>query len=177
MRVKVVCVYVNPSVRPWRGRTRDWDTTQRTRAVLQSGKKMIFFFLPLFICEESFPIHCSGHQMVLQRHAWSTLCRFRDEDEGMRRAERHSHRGHHNSTAKWLMVTINVAPEERGYLKFCGGVGELCFSLYKLEVRRSKPLCSLVGEMYPHFRRLRSHWSVQAPNKWIPHALYGQVNK
>lgn len=175
MRFKFVCVYVNPSVRPWRGRTRGWDTTQRTRAVLQPKKKMIS--PPQFICEEGFPIHCSGHQMVLQRHAWSTLCRFRNEDEGMRRAERHSHRGHHNSTAKWLMVTINVAPEERGYLKCCGGGRVMFFTLQIGGPEEQTSLCSLVGEMYPHFRRLRSHWSVQVPNKWNPHALYGQVNK
>lgn len=101
---------------------------------------------PSFICEEGFLIHCSGHQMVLQRHARSMFCCFRDEDEGMRKADRHSHQGHHNSRAKRLMgTTINVAPEERGYLKCCAG--ELCFSRYKLEVRRSNPLRSLVGKM------------------------------
>lgn len=73
---------------------------------------------------------------------------FRDEEEGMGKAEGHSRQGHpHNSRARRLMVTINVAPEKRGYYKCCGG--ELCFSLYKLEVQGSNPLHSLIGQMSP----------------------------
>lgn len=37
-----MCVCVNPHVRPWQGRTRDWDTTQRMRVVLQLDKTRIF---------------------------------------------------------------------------------------------------------------------------------------
>lgn len=73
------------------------------------------------------------------------------------------------------MVTGNVAPEERVYLKCFGG--ELCFSLYELEVRRSNPLRSLVGKMDPHFTLLRSHVSVQVPNTLIHRVVYGQINK
>lgn len=91
-----------------------------------------------FMWEEDFLIHSSGHQMVLQRHAWFT---FRDEDEAMRKAEGHSHRGHHhNSRAKWMMATINVPREKRGYYKCCGG--ELCF--FTLQIGALKEQSSLL---------------------------------
>lgn len=160
--VLLVCVCANPPDRPWRGRTRDWDTTQRRRGVLQAERGTRQEDFPSFMWEEGFLIRSSGHQMVLQRHAWSM---FRDEDEGRRKAEGHSHQGHHhNSRAKWLMATINVAPEKRGYYKCCGR--DLCFSLYQLELQEEQSSLLINGKNGPT-RQDCSRLSVQNPNKII----------
>lgn len=105
-------------------------------------------FLSLIHLWEDFLNHSCGHQMVLQRQVWSMRCWSRHEHEGMRKW-----RVSHIKTViiclrcagKWLMTTVNVAQEKRGYDKCCAG--ERCSVHYKLGVQGNNFLYSLMGKI------------------------------
>lgn len=167
-------LYVKPMKSPdshWRGRTQDWDTIQRIRAVLHLGSKKTRVGVEILFPHSSARRHPESQQWSADGAAQAGLIHallvqaggWRNEE-----VEGHSHQdNHHNSGVwcadKWLMAAIILAQEKRGYYRCCRGDG--CFALYKLEVQRDNAPY-LMEKQDHHSKQLLLYSSVCVPNKW-----------